>query len=173
MDGAKSLVDSWRVWRGTPPGKGQTFSHKLVMVLTKLIEVGFECFPQGLLLTSVVLNQPLSKSTSVQMVSMASSFLTSGFILASGMLDGDQEEHQREANPHWNGFISSDGVRKGATLLSAWLFFAAYQASATLVVAAAGVMLGPAWAGGYLAAGLIVFFAVQYARGNWFLFLWP
>ena len=104
---------------------------------------------------------------------MASSFFTSGFILASGMLDGDQDEQQRKANPYWFGFVPSDGIRKGSAMWSAWLFFAAYQASATLVVAAAGVMLGPAAACGYLATGLAVFLAVQYARGNWFLHIWP
>ena len=143
------------------------------MVVTKLIEVGFECFPQGLLLTSAMLSQPLSNFTVLRKVSLASSFLTSGFILASGMLDADQDEQQRRVNPYWFGFIPSGGGGKAAALWSAWFFFAAYQASATLVVAAAGVMLGPAAAGGYLAVGLAVFLAVQYLRGNWFLYVWP
>ena len=58
MLGIKPLLDSWRVWRGAPPGEGQHYSHNIVMVWTKLIEVGFECFPQGLLLTAAVLSQP-------------------------------------------------------------------------------------------------------------------
>ena len=120
-----------------------------------------------------MLSQPLSNFTVLRKLSLASSFLTSGFILASGMLDADQDERQRRESPYWHGFVPSGGVGKGAALFSAWLFFAAYQASATLVVAAAGVMLGPAAAGGFLAVGLIVFLAVQYFRGNWFLFVWP
>ena len=171
--GAKPMVDSWRVWRGAPRREGQHFSHNVVMVFTKLAEVAFECFPQGLLLTAAVLSQPLSEFTLLRKLSLASSFLTSGFILASGMLDADQDPHQRKANPFWHGFVPRDGLRKFATLWSAWLFFAAYQASATLVVAAAGVMLGPAAAVGILAFGLAVFLAVQFFRGNWFLFILP
>ncbi len=120
-----------------------------------------------------MLSQPLSNFTVLRKVSLASSFLTSGFILASGMLDADQDEQERRENPYWFGFVPSGGGGKAAALWSAWFFFAAYQASATLVVAAAGVMLGPAAAGGYLAVGLALFLAVQYHRGNWFLFVWP
>jgi hypothetical protein len=143
------------------------------MVFTKLIEVAFECFPQGLLLTAAVLSQPLSEFTLLRKLSLASSFLTSGFTLASGMLDGDQDPQQRRNNPFWFGFVPRDGLGKFATLWSAWLFLAAYQASATLAVAATGVMLGPAAAVGILALGLALFLAVQYFRGNWFLFILP
>ena len=173
MLGIKPLLDSWRVWKGTPAGEGQHFSHNLVMAITKLVEVGFECFPQGLLLTTAVLSQPLSELSDLRALSLASSFFTSGFILASGMLDSDQDEQQRRVNQYWYGFISSDAVRKYAALLSALLFFAAYLASATLVIAATGVALGPAAAGGYLVTGLVAFLAVQYVRGNWFFFIWP
>ena len=73
--GVKPLVDSWRVWKGEAPAKGQLWSNSIVLISTKMCEVIFESFPQGLLQTSAVLSAPLADLSLLRAISLASSFL--------------------------------------------------------------------------------------------------
>jgi hypothetical protein len=166
--GAKPLRDVVRIITGAPPHtfEGATWSHESILSTTKLLEATFENMPQALLQITSVLLLPAAKRSTSMYLSIASSILLVGLMLATSQIDGDFDPHRRRQIPDlygWAGSRRRPFLKKLALGVGLTLFLAASFSGVVLALAVAAVGAGA----GAVASVMTVAFAVYVAMKAW------
>ena len=120
-----------------------------------------------------MLRAPIKDISNLQIASLASSFLSAGFILTSGMADFDLDPAMRSLAPTLHGFVPASSVRKTVMLVGALLFFVGYQACVTLAFASFGVVHGGALAVLPFVGMFVLYLLVQWLRDAFFFYICP
>ena len=106
-------------------------------------------------------------------LSLLSTFGASGFALANASYDVDHDKGYRRSSPHLYGFTSTGSILRNVLIVvSMFVFFASYQFSAVLALTTFGIVRGTLF-GGLLFGVFALYFAIQFFRGQWSIFLAP
>ena len=104
LGGMKPAVESWRDATRAKPFPKQKVNNEMILMFSRMTEVVFEAIPQSLVQTLVVIVYK-DQRTSLQFVSLITSFLTTGFVVASADRDLDTSKYRRKNEPLLFGYV--------------------------------------------------------------------
>ncbi|GMH54626.1 hypothetical protein TrRE_jg11973 [Triparma retinervis] len=107
----KPAIESWRDATRAKPFPKQKVNNEQMLMFSRMTEVVFEAIPQSLLQTLAVL-QYKDQRTSLQFVSLLTSFLTTGFAVASADREIDTSKYRRKSEPLLFGYVPKTDARK-------------------------------------------------------------
>jgi hypothetical protein len=104
LGGMKPAVESWRDATRAKPFPKQKVNNEMILMFSRMTEVVFEAIPQSLVQTLVVIVYK-DQRTSLQFVSLITSFLTTGFVVASADREFDTSKFRRKNEPLLFGYV--------------------------------------------------------------------
>ena len=128
--GLKPAIEGWRDAVGSKPFKNQKVNNEFMLLVTRITEITFEAIPQSIIQTIVLLLTPASERSTLQYISLFSSFVTTAITVASADKEVDTSNFRRKDEPRLFGYIAG---KKLATkqLYASVTFFASYAVAKT------------------------------------------
>jgi len=109
--GMKPAIESWRDATRAKPFPSQKFDNEVMLMFSRMVEVMFEAIPQSIVQTLAVI-QYKDQRTALQFVSLFTSFLTTGFVVASADREMDTSKYKRKNEPLLFGYVPKTDARK-------------------------------------------------------------
>ena len=145
------------------------FDARKEMIAMKVIELFAEAIPGGILQTYVLLVQP-SHNAEVQVrsfLSLASSFMTSGFTAALISYDFDTDPDMRKESRDFFGFIPDHATMR-TVIFVCMVITSAIQLCVRCFTTALLAITLPAWFVCYVIIDLVFYFVIKILRNDFF-----
>ncbi|GMH91757.1 hypothetical protein TL16_g12147 [Triparma laevis f. inornata] len=165
--GMKPALESFRDATRATPFPTQKMSNDQMLFTSRITEVITEAIPQAVVQTLVLLQYP-DQRTSLQFVSLFTSFLTTGFVVASADKEFDTSKHRRKQDPLLFGYVPKDSAHR--QMVASVSFFTLYMFvkvfSLCLLIASSSFR----YAVGLLTLEYFAILAWRKSYGNWRFF---
>ena len=122
--GMKPALESYRDATRAKPFPNQTSANDFSLFVSRITEVITEAIPQAIVQTLVLLQYP-DQRTTLQFVSLFTSFLTTGFVVASSDKDSDTSKYRRKNESLLFGYVPKDGAHR--QMVASVSFFTLYK----------------------------------------------
>ncbi|GMH59753.1 hypothetical protein TL16_g02897 [Triparma laevis f. inornata] len=122
--GLKPAIESWRDATRAKAFPNQKLGNDYMLIISRMTEVISEAIPQSLVQTLVVLMYP-DQRTTLQFVSLLTSFLTTGFVVASSDREVDKSKYRRKSEPLLFGYVPETNSHK--QMVASISFFSLYK----------------------------------------------